>query len=219
MHSSTLLFTRGAGTLLLFSMQVVIYRFAKPPFGLSVSPFYMQMLTNTIVQRFRNSGLTVWNLTDDFMLGHLDQTVLSAVLTDLCRANIHVSWRKSILTPTRRLTVLGAIFDTIKNTVTLSEERKQIIDKIFQILDSATRLRKLTLQIFLEHLGYVWPFIKAPRFLLHPLYLSIDTGVIPHVAVRRAHMDWMENLKSISLLFIFDEPDLIFVDATPWYLD
>lgn len=153
------------------------FQFTKLPFGLSVSPYHMQMFTNIIVQRFRDEGLTVWGHIDNFILGHLDQDFLSrilhSVLTDLCRAPVLVNWKKSILDPRRKLAVLGAIFDTISNTATLSQERKDLILRIFAILSDATHLRKVTLQRFVGHLAYVWPFIKSPWFLLHPLYLAI----------------------------------------------
>lgn len=42
------------------------YQFCVLPFGLSVSPYYMQMLTNIIVTRFRELGLVAWGHIDDY---------------------------------------------------------------------------------------------------------------------------------------------------------
>lgn len=127
---------------------------------------------------------------DDFVIGHLDRDTLSRVLpevrTYLCRAKVLINCKKSMFDPFRKIAVLGAIFNTIMNEVTLSDERKAIIDRFFQILIEASHLRKLTLQRFSDHLAYVLPFIKSPWVLLHPLYLAIETNDLRHEAIRRA---------------------------------
>lgn len=73
-------------------------------------------------------------------------------------------------------------------------------------------------QRILGHLAYVWPFIGSPWYLLKPLYEAEDSGLVPHDAVRRARLVWIENLKAISLTVISDTPEIFYVDATPTQL-
>lgn len=149
MRSLPWTYIRRAGMLLPLNICLHI---TKLPFALSVSPYHIQMFTNIIVQRFRDGGLTVWGHIDDVVLGRLDKvlsSVLHDILTDLCRAKVLINWKKSILHPRRKLAVLGAIFNTITNEVTLSDDRRALIDRIFEILTEATHLRKLTLPRFI----------------------------------------------------------------------
>lgn len=195
------------------------FRFTCLPFGLSVSPYHMQMLANCISDRFRQLGLLAWGHIDDFVVAHLDydfvKQAFRQVLQELIECGVLINWRKTIAEPTRDLTVLGAVFNTVKNTATLSRERRDLIERLFQILHGSDRLRLVSWQRILGHFAYVWPFIKSPWFLLKPLYEAEDSGLVPHDAVRRAHEAWIANLKAISLILIFPEPEVIYVDATP----
>lgn len=198
------------------------YKYTCLPFGLSVAPFYMQMFANCISQRFRTLGMTAWGHIDDFVISHKDpdqlRHTMKDVLRDLVLCGVRVNWKKTVAEPTRKLQVLGAIFDTVRNEATLSEDRKALILHLFEILHKADVLRLVTWQRILGHLAYVWPFIGAPWFLLKPLYAAEDDGRVPHDAVRRAHLAWMENLKSISLRLVWDQPTVVYVDATPFQL-
>lgn len=75
-------------------------------------------------------------------------------------------------------------------------------------------MRTITFQQIVGHLAYVWPFIKSPWFLLYPLYHAIDSGLVPHEAVRHAHEAWVASLKCINLCLPRIEPEIIFTDAT-----
>lgn len=136
------------------------------------------------------------------------------VVAELIACDVLINWKKTIIKPVRVLHALGAIFNTITNEATLSDERKLIIARIFSILLRADHLRLITWQRCLGHLAYVWPFIGAPWFMLKPLYEAQEARAVPHEAVRRANEAWIQNLKAINLRHLGDYPKILYVDAT-----
>lgn len=105
--------------------------------------------------------------------------------------------------------------ETISNEVGMTETRKMLIKKIFDLLREADTLPTRLLQQCIGHLAYVWPFIGAPWYLLHDLYLCIETRIIPNETVRRARLAWLENLKTIDLRIFRALPEIFYTDATP----
>lgn len=171
-----------------FRFDGVYYKYTCLPFGLSVSPFHMQMFSNAISRRFRDLGATAWGHIDDFVVAHLSKDtlrdIMKQVITELIHTGVLINWKKTVMEPTRRLQVLGAIFDTMKNEATLSRDRKLLIARIFDLLTEAHSLTLVTWQRYLGHLAYVWPFIGSPWFLLKPLYDAEEELLVPHEAVR-----------------------------------
>lgn len=135
-----------------FSFAGKYYKFTCLPFSLSISPFFMQMFANSIAQCFRDLGANAWGHIDDFLIAHCDASVLSrimhSVLADLVDCQVLINCKKSIVEPTRRLPALGTIFNTISNQVTISEERKLLINRIFVLMSKCTYLKVITWQRF-----------------------------------------------------------------------
>lgn len=106
-----------------FKFEGKYFKYTCLPFGLSVSPFYMQMFSNCIASRFRELGLLTWGHIDDFVIAHDDydflKGVMKTVVRDLVDSGILINW-KTKMEPTKSLQVLGALFDTVKNEATLS---------------------------------------------------------------------------------------------------
>lgn len=65
------------------------YKYNCLPFGLSVSPFQMQMFSNAIAQRFRALGAMAWGHIDDFVIAHLSESDLKQIMRQVLQDFIH----------------------------------------------------------------------------------------------------------------------------------
>jgi hypothetical protein len=59
------------------------WRFKYLPFGLSIAPFFMQILANYISLQFRQKGMFAWMHLDDLIVAHDDMVLLKVVLKDV----------------------------------------------------------------------------------------------------------------------------------------
>lgn len=83
------------------------FKYTCLPFGLSVSPFYMQMFSNCIAQRFRDLGAVTWGHIYDYVIAHDDRDILCEimrmVLLELVHCGVLVNWNKTVAESTRKL--------------------------------------------------------------------------------------------------------------------
>jgi len=90
------------------------YRFKYLPFGLSIAPFFMQLVTNYISKYFTQHGCFSWVHLDDLIAISDDEPLLIAVLRTvlgkLKKSNILINTSKSSLVPSKQIEFLGALW-------------------------------------------------------------------------------------------------------------
>jgi hypothetical protein len=117
------------------------YRFKYLPFGLSIAPFFMQLVTNYISKYFVENGCFSWVHLDDLIAISDDEflliTVLRTVLEKLKKSNFLINEKKSSLIPSKQIEFLGALWS--KKQI----ERLPKVDlQINNILQFITNTRK-----------------------------------------------------------------------------
>jgi hypothetical protein len=112
------------------------WRFKYLPFGLSIAPFFMQLLANYISLQFRQKGMFAWMHLDDLIVAHDDlillKTVLKDVLNRLDRSGIQINQEKSQLEPTTSIEFLGTVWT--KEHITRKTEIDVMINKILRYI-------------------------------------------------------------------------------------
>jgi len=95
-----------------FIYDKVRYQMKKLPMGLSLSPFIMQRFSNAIINKYKHLCAFSWAHIDDMIFAHKSPTTLKQVATelvkDLSAINWKISWKKSVLVPSRGIRYLGA---------------------------------------------------------------------------------------------------------------
>lgn len=90
------------------------YNFSYLPFGLSISPFFMQMFANYIAEKFREFGIFAWIHVDNLLAAHDDKIFLYAITSFitflLMKSGIRVNSDKSQLVPATQIEFLGSIW-------------------------------------------------------------------------------------------------------------
>ena len=88
------------------------YRFKYLPFGLSIAPFFCEILTNYITKYFSDRKVFSWVHLDDLIAVSDDKNLLKEILNEvlmkLQRSNILINKKKSSLTPKNSIEFLGA---------------------------------------------------------------------------------------------------------------
>jgi hypothetical protein len=117
------------------------YRFKYLPFGLSIAPFFMQLVTNYISKYFVQNSCFSWVHLDDLIAISDDEfllvTVLRTVLEKLKKSNILINISKSSLIPSKQIEFLGALWKATK-----IERLPKVDEQISNILHFINNTRK-----------------------------------------------------------------------------
>ena len=128
------------------------FQFNVLPFGLSLAPWAFTRLTRELAIHFRSKGIRIRMYLDDWLI--LSQSREECAkhtqeVIELTQAlGFQLNWEKSALLPAQRFSYLGMSFDTLRYTVTPTEER---LGRLANLLDfllsrqsaSARRLHSL----------------------------------------------------------------------------
>jgi hypothetical protein len=117
------------------------YRFKYLPFGLSIAPFFMQLVTNYISKYFNENGCFSWVHLDDLIAISDDKplliAVLRTVLEKLKKSKILINTSKSSLIPSKQIEFLGALWKATK-----IERLPKVDEQINNILNFINNTRK-----------------------------------------------------------------------------
>ena len=121
------------------------YRFKYLPFGISIAPFFMQMMSNYIVKHFTDKGLFSWVHLDDLIVISDDPTLLQSALNEvlfkLMQSNILINHKKSVLIPTQEIEFLGAKWN--KDRITRLPKVEHQIIKIINFISHSRKTYSL----------------------------------------------------------------------------
>lgn len=110
-----------------FSVGNLHLQFTCLPFGLSTSPRVFSKVLLAIVALLRTRGIRLHHYLDDLLLLAQDRVQLIAhrgqVISTLQEFGWILNQEKSQLDPSQSLVFLGALFDTVRGTISLPEEK------------------------------------------------------------------------------------------------
>ena len=177
--------------------------------GLRISPYYMQMWLNQVVEFLRSTRAFVWGHMDDIIvIGTKQQLddVIGVCLPQLTATGVQINKDKSNLKPTRRLIFCGALWDLDAQVITITNAKKRKLRQAVQAWPAADDKTKEKIMGFL---AYLWPLIEDNWATLRPMYH--DDSRWQDVSAR---ID--QSRGTISLKFkTRRKSEDIFVDATP----
>ena len=116
------------------------FRFKVLPMGLRISPYYMQMWLNQIVDFLRATGAFVWGHMDDIIvIGTKRQLsdVTEKWLPQLMATGVQLNNKKSNLEPVRELVFCGALWDLNKRIITITNAKKRKLKQAVHAWPSA----------------------------------------------------------------------------------
>lgn len=107
----------------------VLYEFTCLPFGLSTAPYCFTKIMKPIITFMRENGILCVNYLDDFLiLGHSKEECRNSVCftTSLLESlGFIINYEKSCILPSVKQKFLGFIFDSIKMSIQITEDKKQ----------------------------------------------------------------------------------------------
>lgn len=108
-----------------------LFQFTSLPQGLSSAPRLFTKLLKPVYATLRRLGyLNVGYIDDSLLVGETIQECSSgssAMITLVEKLGFFVNYEKSVLKPAQKIAFLGNIIDSVKMTVTLTDERKENI--------------------------------------------------------------------------------------------
>ena len=138
--------------------------------GLRVSPYYMQMWLNQIVEFLRSTSAFVWGHMNDIIVmgtrGQLDD-VITNCLPRLTAVGVQINQQKSSLKPARRLIFCGALWDLDRQIITITNAKRR---KLKQAVFAWPTADEKTREKIMGFLAYLWPLIDDNWATLRPMY-------------------------------------------------
>ena len=162
------------------------YRFKYLPFGLSIAPFFCQILTNYITKYFSDRKVFSWVHLDDLIAVSDDQNLLKEILNEvlmkLQKSNILINKKKSSLTPKHSIEFLGA--NWAKEGITrVTKVDYQIIEIINFI---SRRKRSYSLKKAQQIAGYLNYYLA----IAGPTVYKIVTFYLHNFNLFNSHKAW-----------------------------
>ncbi len=114
-----------------FTFEGVAYQYKVLPFGISLASCTFTRCMDAALSPLRQMGIHTLNYIGDWVILAQSQTVLTShktlLLSHLDCLGLRVSFAKSILSPSKRVSFLGTVIDSVQMTATVSAERATAI--------------------------------------------------------------------------------------------
>ena len=157
------------------------YCWSRLPFGLKTSPRVFTKLMKPVFAHLRQAGITLIVYLDDFLLiSDSSDTLTSQVkhTTDLLTAlGYTVNFEKSSLTPTRQITFLGFVIDSVTMRLSTPDEKLQQIKALLASITAHNRVSLRDLSRALGKLNSLCTIVRSIRYHCHSI-----TQVVSHAA-------------------------------------
>ncbi len=217
-------------SLLQFVWKGVLYQYTCLAFGLASAPRVFTKLMKPLIAYFRSRGVRLVIYLDDLLLIAKDAATLHDHITlvqgTLESVGFVVNVPKSVVIPTQQLEFLGFWLDSLKWTLSLTEEKIIRIRKKCSLLLNSDFCSLRDLASILGLLSWCIPAIPYAQANYRMLQLAHIEGTkqlrderavirLPDGAVSDLRW-WMKSLESSRPLGVI-EPDLrLFSDASSW---
>ena len=186
------------------------------PMGMRTAPYIAQRVTNAISHIHRKLHYFLLNYVDDFVGAELEEIIWAAyeTLTSLLRElRVEISMEK-LVPPTMRLEFLGIIFDTMKMTMEISQDKMSNIQQELQRWLLKTSARRREVESLIGKLQFLAKCIRAGRiFLSRLIHLVKGMNRTDHYTIpleARRDIAWWgrcaHKYNGISLMWMHKEP-------------
>ncbi|KAL0152776.1 hypothetical protein M9458_052499 [Cirrhinus mrigala] len=193
-----------------FAFEGVAYQYTVLPFGLSLAPRTFMKCTDVALSPLRQRGIRILNYLDDWLVLAQSEAELlyhrSLLLSHLECLGLKVNLAKSALHPSRRISFLGAVFDSTQMRAIVVPDRALAIQqlaasfkigashplKMFQKMASASPVLKLGL-LRMRPLQY-WLKPRVPSHAWHHgrLRIRVDQACV-EALIPWKNSQWMER--------------------------
>lgn len=187
-----------------FKLNGILYEFNCLPFGLSTSPFVFTKILKPVAEYLRSRHMiSVYYLDDIFCIGRTYAECFENIkltLNLLENLGFIINYEKSSLVPKMQCKFLGFIFDSVKMTITLPEEKRIKIEKSIK---KFAKLKYCKLREFAKLLG-----------LLTSACPAVDYGMLHTRSLERHKYLCLENNPNYNQ--IIDMPYTLQQDLHWW---
>lgn len=139
-----------------FQFKNRLYEYTSIPFGLSSAPFIFTKLLKPLLHSLRSQNLLSVAYLDDFLLLANSfeecQYNVRATINLLSELGFIINFDKSCLTPEKRCTFLGFVFDSSNMTVGLPQEKRQ---HVLKWLDNILHKKVCSIRYFSRFIGKI----------------------------------------------------------------
>ena len=147
------------------------------PFGLKDSPWVFSRVVASVIGHLRRLGVRIFYYLDDWLLVAESLVLLESHLQTTLelsqKLGFIINWKKSMLTPQRMPTYLGASLDIPRLIVRPVERRVVALQSLIQRLIAHWVAPALLWQMFLGHLASFVDLVPNCRLLMRPLQLHL----------------------------------------------
>ena len=201
------------------------YQFRSLPFGLSTAPRTFTRLTRVLEGFLRRMGISVFMYLDDWLIlapsrvQSLQDT--STVLQRTRALGWVVNPAKSFLTPSQRVTFLGAEIDLAAGRAVPTRARTEAVQAGITLLQSSPFLPARAWLVLLGYLASLVDLVPWCRLYMRPLQIHLLAHFRPyahglyHRIPRAPHLEgvfrWWSDLSNLErgVTFPTPQPDLV----------
>lgn len=152
------------------------FRWARAPFGWSWSPFFADLLCQSVVSHLRSLGIEIHAYMDDLIIfanSHAECARQLEVALDFCASiGLRVKESKTVL-PTQLLTILGVVYDLVLKTSSLDPSYFSSLSRMVSGWSSAA-VRKCDLAGLIGSLVFVNNAFPGSLSMLNPLFVVMN---------------------------------------------
>ena len=156
------------------------YQFVSCPFGLNTAPSTFTRVTRPVLHWCRSLGMrVVFYLDDILLLADSRQIAASQCRTlknELELLGFRINLTKSEFTPKTRFTYLGLVWDSVKMSVVLPQEKRLDLRRSAQSLLNSKRVTSRAIQRFLGRANFACIAVPRGRLMCRPLQRSVLKG-------------------------------------------
>ena len=165
-----------------FALGKRIFAFLVLPFGLAPAPWLFTRVLKPVKKALRRLGIRITSFLDDFLLlarsrqEAVDHTRIAVGL--LQRLGFHINWKKSILTPQRRLEYLGVVLDLEEMTFSLPADK---VERVLALVESSGNpvLKRSELETLVGFLSFAADYVPLGRLWLKPVQAWMNSHSSP----------------------------------------
>ncbi|KAI2650071.1 Transposon Ty3-G Gag-Pol polyprotein [Labeo rohita] len=167
-----------------FAFEGVAYQYTVLLFGLSLAPRTFTKCMDAALAPLRQRGIRILNYLDDWLvLAQSEEELLShrtLLLSHLECLGLKVNLPKSMLHPSRKISFLGAIFDSTQLRAMVVPERALLIQQLAGSFRAGARFPLKRFQRMLGLMASASPVLELGLLRMRPLQRWLKPRVPPH---------------------------------------
>ena len=186
-----------------FAFEGVAYQYKVLPFGLSLAPRTFTKCMDAALSPLRQKGIRILNYLDDWLvLAQSEGEALgyrTVLLSHLECLGLRVNFVKSSLSPSRRISFLGTVLDSVTMRATMVKERAAALQRLAASFKIGASRPLKTFQKLLGLMAAASPVLELGLLRMRPLQYWLKPRVPPH-AWRHGRLNIKVSQDCISAL-------------------